>query len=361
MNKKNILIIIGIILGVFGLILILLSALNKENDIVDNNSNIENEDQDINDVYIYFYEYNYKEDDIVDFSELKDKKIAYTLNYNEIEEKNNIISKYSCNSNDCQIGYPYQPSPGHVLLDDSKIFIYDGSSQNIIVYDYISGESEKKNFVPIVSYYLSDDHYIYGFQYYNEIENVFDSYSLLDFNGNLLFNEKFDSIPYSKIYGYNQDFFNSNTNNLVIEKNNNYGVINLFTKEYVLETIYDRVFLSYNGYISATKDGITYLIDSKGNIILETYYYSLYAYDDFILTINIEDEYALIKLIDYNNNILTNEIKVDSYFFEFYDIRNSGFGIFSINENNLIFEKSFNEKLVFFYNIQDGKLRIKEG
>lgn len=107
--------------------------------------------------------------------------------------------------------------------------------------------------------------------YHEDIEQIFEEYMVVNYGNTKQLKKIGESNPL--LQGYSSIFINTiNTiNSIIVEKNNNFGVINL-DGEIVIPLNYTRITPFYQGYYGVEEKSSFYKKDNNGNLILEDEY-----------------------------------------------------------------------------------------
>lgn len=237
------------------------------------------------------------------------RNIAVTSNYDEIQDKNSIINTYKCNNCTLSTNYFYSPAPSVHQIGEEGVFASDSSdATHSYIINSVTGKVYKTDYQALFSYDVGGNNSVYAIRVGDE------KYRLLKSNNRYLNDVVYDYLPMSK-GGSVGNLYSDST--LVVEKDNKMGALNLKTNKYVLELDYDKVYFSPNKYVTVYKDNKSVIYNDKGKKILTIDDDYAFCYDDFIVVINLADveknAYSeintyKIKLVDYKNNVLTNEV-----------------------------------------------------
>lgn len=104
--------------------------------------------------------------------------------------------------------------------------------------------------------------------YHEDIEQIFEEYMVVNYGNTKQLKKIGESNPL--LQGYSSIFINT-INSIIVEKNNNFGVINL-DGEIVIPLNYTRITPFYQGYYGVEKKSSFYKKDNNGNLILEDEY-----------------------------------------------------------------------------------------
>ena len=104
--------------------------------------------------------------------------------------------------------------------------------------------------------------------YHEDIEQIFDEYMVVNYGNAKQLKKIGESTPL--LQGYSSIFINT-INSIIVEKNNNFGVINL-DGEIVIPLNYTRITPFYQGYYGVEEKSSFYKKDNNGNLILEDEY-----------------------------------------------------------------------------------------
>lgn len=104
--------------------------------------------------------------------------------------------------------------------------------------------------------------------YHEDIEQIFDEYMVVNYGNAKQLKKIGESNPL--LQGYSSIFINT-INSIIVEKNNNFGVINL-DGEIVIPLNYTRITPFYQGYYGVEEKSSFYKKDNNGNLILEDEY-----------------------------------------------------------------------------------------
>lgn len=237
------------------------------------------------------------------------RNIAVTSNYDEIQDKNSIINTYKCNNCTLSTNYLSLPSPSVHQIGEEGVFASDSSdATHSYIINSVTGKVYKTDYQALFSYDVGGNNSVYAIRVGDE------KYRLLKSNNRYLNDVVYDYLPMSK-GGSVGNLYSDST--LVVEKDNKMGSLDLKTNKYVLELDYDKVYFSPNKYVTVYKDNKSVIYNDKGKKILTIDDDYAFCYDDFIVVMNLADveknAYSeintyKIKLVDYKNNVLTNEV-----------------------------------------------------
>ena len=104
--------------------------------------------------------------------------------------------------------------------------------------------------------------------YHEDIEQIFEEYMVVNYGNTKQLKKIGESNPL--LQGYSSIFINT-INSIIVEKNNNFGVINL-DGEIVIPLNYTRITPFYQGYDGVEEKISFYKKDNNGNLILEDEY-----------------------------------------------------------------------------------------
>lgn len=104
--------------------------------------------------------------------------------------------------------------------------------------------------------------------YHEDIEQIFEEYMVVNYGNTKQLKKIGESNPL--LQGYSSIFINT-INSIIVEKNNNFGVINL-DGEIVIPLNYTRITPFYQGYYGVEEKSSFYKKDNNGNLILEDEY-----------------------------------------------------------------------------------------
>lgn len=104
--------------------------------------------------------------------------------------------------------------------------------------------------------------------YHEDIEQIFEEYMVVNYGNAKQLKKIGESNPL--LQGYSSIFINT-INSIIVEKNNNFGVINL-DGEIVIPLNYTRITPFYQGYYGVEEKSSFYKKDNNGNLILEDEY-----------------------------------------------------------------------------------------
>lgn len=104
--------------------------------------------------------------------------------------------------------------------------------------------------------------------YHEDIEQIFEEYMVVNYGNTKQLKKIGESNPL--LQGYSSIFINT-INSIIVEKNNNFGVINL-DGEIVIPLNYTRITPFYQGYYGVEEKSSFYKKDNNGNLILEDGY-----------------------------------------------------------------------------------------
>lgn len=104
--------------------------------------------------------------------------------------------------------------------------------------------------------------------YHEDIEQIFDEYMVVNYGNAKQLKKIGESNPL--LQGYSSIFINT-INSIIVEKDNNFGVINL-DGEIVIPLNYTRITPFYQGYYGVEEKSSFYKKDNNGNLILEDEY-----------------------------------------------------------------------------------------
>ena len=230
--------------------------------------------------------------------------IKLTKDYDSIEDKTTIISKYMCDGS-CNEYVTENFNPGiminkKVFIDDTdKLVLFDIDAGNVI------GEYGHK------VYWLHDQNEAYasdGGRYIlinNKEDNAF---GVIDKNGGII--HEFN-IGVAKRGGLNNKYpmyttyYSIESNYIVDYKNNKYGVVKLTSNDIVIDYIYDDIKLLGNGYYKVKENDKWYLysFDTKKKVLNDGYDFVFGVFSDYIVVLDNQKIY--IK--DFNGNDMLDE------------------------------------------------------
>lgn len=104
--------------------------------------------------------------------------------------------------------------------------------------------------------------------YHEDIEQIFEEYMVVNYGNTKQLKKIGESNPL--LQGYSSIFINT-INSIIVEKNNNFGIINL-DGEIVIPLNYTRITPFYQGYYGVEEKSSFYKKDNNGNLILEDEY-----------------------------------------------------------------------------------------
>lgn len=104
--------------------------------------------------------------------------------------------------------------------------------------------------------------------YHEDIEQIFEEYMVVNYGNTKQLKKIGESNPL--LQGYSSIFINT-INSIIVEKNNNFGVINL-DGEIVIPLNYTRITPFYQGYYGVEEKSSFYKKGNNGNLILEDEY-----------------------------------------------------------------------------------------
>lgn len=334
-EKNNKLIIILVCLGGFIILLIvcLLFGIYKMN------SNNYIDTSDINSIYF-----------VKDSLSEEGKKIVSARDVNNYSKKD-ILGSYKCVSpkeGELPCGeYLTYPNPKYYFVDKNSVIIYDGD--NYYKYNYLTKTIEDIYSSVMENYALPNGDFVLAVK-----KDDGGKYAFLNKNGRLITGYDYDSVISwknaevdNKTRTYN---FYGPKGYLTASKDNLWGVINLTNGKTVIDFKYSAINITYNGYFVVYDENRKYVVlDENGNQIMVTDYEIINCYDNFILVKNENNYY---KLINYDNNELTESVKVDNF--------NSNNYKFELDEREIKFI-AFNapvQNYTFTYNLNEGTLDV---
>lgn len=200
---------------------------------------------------------------------------CYIENDNEIANftlNSNKIYKLTLSNNDANYDYYYAKKP--VKAINGKLYVTSDALENAFNLSFTYDMDKKKVYIYTMPYLISSYEsrvLDYGYEkisdnYTNEksilnsmlivTKNQGKSYAVIDLNGNVIIEPKYDNIEYLP-----------NSGDFLVQSNNKVGIISS-KKETKIQLLYDSLELvdSDSGLYIAKKDNKYGVIDSKGNI-----------------------------------------------------------------------------------------------
>ena len=200
---------------------------------------------------------------------------CYIENDNEIANftlNSNKIYKLTLSNNDANYDYYYAKKP--VKAINGKLYVTSDALENAFNLSFTYDMDKKKVYIYTMPYLISSYEsrvLDYGYEkisdnYTNEksilnsmlivTKNQGKSYAVIDLNGNVIIEPKYDNIEYLP-----------NSGDFLVQSNNKVGIISA-KKETKIQLLYDSLELvdSDSGLYIAKKDNKYGVIDSKGNI-----------------------------------------------------------------------------------------------
>ena len=200
---------------------------------------------------------------------------CYIENDNEIANftlNSNKIYKLTLSNNDANYDYYYAKKP--VKAINGKLYVTSDALENAFNLSFTYDMDKKKVYIYTIPYLISSYEsrvLDYGYEkisdnYTNEksilnsmlivTKNQDKTYAVIDLNGNVIIEPKYDNIEYLP-----------NSGDFLVQSNNKVGIISS-KKETKIQLLYDSLELvdSDSGLYIAKKDNKYGVIDSKGNI-----------------------------------------------------------------------------------------------
>lgn len=281
---------------------------------------------------IYFYQEN--------------NEYKYTKQYNKIENKNNIISKYKCYSN-CEINmqglaFTYNNN------DKSKVMIYEANEN--ILYDIQKGVIGKYG-TDARWLYSNDDEYMNGTYIYIKSDKS-NKYGIIDKNGKVI--KDFVLEKTNGIYSNNAEMLKSSysvENNMIVNvKNNKYGIIKITGNEIVIDYLYDNIELLNDKYFKVKENNKWYLYSfEKKDKEKEESYIDLMIIDNILFSINEDNN----LYIENGNNIIKEIIDSKYKYLVLGNEKNSEEIVFFISEYK---DLSLGNSIKYKYNVNNNTI-----
>ena len=234
-----------------------------------------------------------------------------TDDYDEIEEKKNIISKYMCESTkkcDMVTDQYFTPSMTDTnnyttgVMLNNKAFIQDGN--NKVLFDVEGGKVINK--YGSKAFWLKDKYdgvYSASSGRYIEIMDKDDKYyGIIDANGNTIHEFNLEAGPKVNYIPVYQNYYSIESNYIVNYKNGKYGITKITLDEVVVDYKYDDIRLLGGNYYKALEDGKWYLYSftTKDKVFKDGFDFIFGVYEDVIIA----DNNKKIYIKDLNGNDL---------------------------------------------------------
>lgn len=357
-NKKNIIIILSIIFVLIISLIISLVLGNKEEkgenesiqNIVNNNIVSKNEIDVVEKNVVYIIEEE-REDSINYLTIVNGNR--QLISRENLQDNDIVLGKYECTSDGCYTCYARQPISYNLFLNNDKVLLCEGN-EKWVLYDYKNSKIESTFEDVTYSYSISKDNFV------NLVRNN-GKYALMNKEGNLITDYIYDYLPYNKVgsMGYfdNSTLYYGKKNYVVAGENDLKGVINASNGDTVIDFKYKDIIIGDNGLYSVLENDKWYLIDQKENKLLSMGYDYIMAFDFGVLVFEKEETNKYkVKLIDYNKQDLTNEIKINfiANIHQYYDIKKE-------NDKIIISLNYGIPSDIFKYNITNNTLEFETG
>ena len=261
------------------------TKINISNNIDNNLEYNNNNHNELNEIYFYKIDNEYK----------------YTKNYEDIENKNSVISTYQCKTDSCFVGsgidgfdFSINQNNGKTIISENYEYytLYDIKS-NQELFEFGIG-SNKVLCEKIYSYCENNNT---KYLYVKDKNN--NKYGIIDLNGNIIKDFHLNLLPINYKRNTLRDAYSIENNMLVDTKNNKYGIIEITSDNVLVDYNYEEIKLVNSNYFITKDNSLWYLYDinSKQKVFEEGYKVLLSPIDNVLIAQ--KDNYVYI--INYNS------------------------------------------------------------